>query len=57
MSDRSVRSSEWTLVEIRGRIDSDATFIKFGIMSVGRGRVWVERVSFEVVPEPSDSQP
>ena len=57
MSGRPVRSSEWTLVEIRGRIDSDATFIKFGVMSIGRGRVWVEHVSFEVVSESSDSRP
>ncbi|HME10148.1 MAG TPA: tetratricopeptide repeat protein [Bryobacteraceae bacterium] len=50
MSDRAVLSPEWTLREIRARIDRDATFIKFGVMSIGRGRVWVDRVTFEVVP-------
>ena len=50
MSDRPVRSGGWTLCEIRGRIDEDATFIKFGVMSLGRGRVWVDDVSFEIIP-------
>ncbi len=49
-SDRAVRSAEWTFREIRARIDADATSIKFGVMSIGRGRVWVDHVSFEVVP-------
>ncbi len=50
MSDRAVLSREWTFREIRARIDPDATFIKFGVMSIGRGRVWVDNVTFEVVP-------
>jgi hypothetical protein len=49
MSDRPIRSSSWISSEIQTRIDDDATFIKFGIMSVGRGRVWVDDVSFETV--------
>jgi hypothetical protein len=51
MKDNAVFSPEWTFREIRVRIDQDATFIKFGVMSIGRGRVWVDRVAFEVVPE------
>lgn len=47
MSDRSVRSSEWTPCEIHTRVDADATFIKFGVMSIGKGRVWVDNVTFE----------
>jgi len=50
MSDRAVRSPEWTFAEIRARIDADAASIKFGVMSIGKGRVWVDHVSFEVVP-------
>jgi hypothetical protein len=57
MSNRPVRSSEWTLREIRARIDQDATSIKFGVMSIGKGRVWVDHVSFEVVRDSSLSQP
>ena len=56
MSDRAVLSPEWSFREIRARIDPDATFIKFGVMSIGRGRVWVDSVSFEVVREGSLSQ-
>jgi hypothetical protein len=50
MSDCAVLTPEWTRREIRAQIDRDATFIKFGVMSVGRGRVWVDNVTFEVVP-------
>jgi len=50
MSDRAVRSAEWTFAEIRARIDPDAASIKFGVMSIGKGRVWVDHVTFEVVP-------
>ena len=39
MSDRPIRSSSWVSSEIQTRIDDDATFIKFGVMSVGRGHV------------------
>ncbi len=56
MSDRAVVSADWTFREIRARIDDDATSIKFGIMSIGRGRVWVDRVSFEVIPEAGAAQ-
>jgi hypothetical protein len=51
MSDRPVRSSEWTRCEISGAIDADATFINFGVTTIGRGRVWVDEVSFEVIPK------
>ncbi len=49
MDDRPVRSSEWTPCEIVGTIQEDATFIDIGVMSIGRGRVWVDSVSFEVL--------
>jgi hypothetical protein len=50
MMDRPVRAADWTLGEIRMRVPEDATFIKFGVMSIGRGKVWVDGVSFEAVP-------
>jgi hypothetical protein len=50
MDDRPVRSLEWTRAEIVGEIDADAQFINFGVMSIGGGRVWVDDVSFEVIP-------
>jgi hypothetical protein len=49
MDDRPVRSSEWTRCEIVGKIEPDAVFIDIGVMSIGRGRVWVDDVSFDVV--------
>lgn len=49
MGDRPVRSGQWTQCEIVGTMDRDAQFIDFGFMSFGKGRVWVDGVSFEVV--------
>jgi hypothetical protein len=49
MNDRPVRSAEWTRCEIVCPVDRDATFINFGVLAIGRGRVWVDDVSFEVV--------
>jgi hypothetical protein len=52
MHDRPVRTSEWTMCEIVGEIDEDARFINFGVRSIGGGRVWVDDVSFDVIPNP-----
>jgi hypothetical protein len=49
MDDRPLRSAEWTLCEITGRVDRDATFFEIGFMSIGGGKVWVDDVSFEVM--------
>jgi hypothetical protein len=49
MDDRPMRSAEWTRCDIVCRIDDDARFIEMGIMSIGRGKVLVDDVSFEVV--------
>ncbi len=51
MDGRPVRSAEWTSCEIVAEIDDDAQFVDFGIRSMGRGRVWVDDVSFDIVPE------
>ena len=45
---RPVQRDEWVEREITAEIPKDATFIEFGIMSYGRGRAWVDDVSFEV---------
>jgi len=47
--DQPVRSDSWTPREIVTTIDRDAQFIDFGFMSIGRGRVWVDDVSFEII--------
>jgi hypothetical protein len=51
MDGRPVRSAEWTSCEIVAEIDGDAQFLDFGVKSMGRGRVWVDDVSFDIVPE------
>ena len=51
MDGRPVRAAEWTNCEIVAEIDSDAEFVDFGVRSMGRGRVWVDDVSFDIVPE------
>jgi hypothetical protein len=51
MDGRPVRAAEWTNCEIVAEIDSDAQFVDFGVKSMGRGRVWVDDVSFDIVPE------
>jgi hypothetical protein len=51
MDGRPVRSAEWTSCEIVAEIDGDAQFVDFGVKSMGRARVWVDEVSFDIVPE------
>ena len=51
MDGRPVRAAEWTSCEIVAEIDSDAQFVDFGVKSMGRARVWVDEVSFDIVPE------
>ncbi len=50
VDDVPVRSGEWTRCEIVTRVVEDATMINLGVMSTGGGRVWVDDVSFEVIP-------
>lgn len=49
MDDRPIRSAQWIECEILGQVSRDAQFINFGFISSGKGRVWVDDVSFEVV--------
>jgi hypothetical protein len=44
----------WVRREITGRIDDDAQFLDFCFSSIGHGRVWIDGVSFEVVPEANE---
>jgi hypothetical protein len=49
LNDRPVQSTEWTMREITTRVFDDATFITVGAISKGRGRVWLDDASFEIV--------
>lgn len=58
MDDRPIQSSEWKTYEIGGEVDSDAQSINIGVMLIGRGKVWIDDVRFEIVPqrEPSPEE-
>jgi hypothetical protein len=49
LNDRPVQSEQWTMREITTRVYDDATFITVGAISKGRGRVWLDGASFEIV--------
>jgi len=51
MEDRPVKSAEWTAAEIVGKVADDAESLNFGVISVGKGRAWVDGMTFEIVPE------
>jgi hypothetical protein len=47
LTDQPVRSGQWTRCEIVTHVDDDATSIRFGLMSFGRGRAWVDDITIE----------
>ena len=49
LTDQPVRSAEWTRCEIATHVDDDATSIRFGFMSFGRGRTWVGDITVETL--------
>ncbi len=52
MGDRPVTSRQWQLAEVTGEVAVDATAVTLGFLSRGKGRVWVDSASFEVLPPP-----
>lgn len=51
MGDRPVQVAQWTQAEIVAKVDADAEMLNIGVMSLGKGRAWVDGMSFEVVPD------
>jgi erythromycin esterase len=49
MGDRPIVSTEWAEYEITGAVAEDAASISFGVMLFGRGPVWIDDVSLEIV--------
>ena len=49
MGDRPIRVPEWQYFDITGDIDSDAERINIGMMLIGKGKAWIDDVSFEVL--------
>lgn len=50
--DRPVRSRDWTMCEIAGRIDTDAVNITIGLMLGGRGAAYIADLEFESLKNP-----
>jgi ketosteroid isomerase-like protein len=49
MGDRPVTSRQWQPCEITGEVAPDAKGITLGILSRGKGRVWVDGAAFEIL--------
>jgi len=47
----TVEGGRWTPCEIAGEVDAADQSVQFGVTSIGKGRVWIDGVSFQVVPE------
>jgi len=47
MHDRPITSGSWKYYEIIGDIDQDAYTINIGMILIGKGRAWLDHVSFE----------
>jgi erythromycin esterase len=44
-------SAQWAPCEVAGEIDPAAQSVELGILSTGAGRVWIDGLSFQPVPE------
>jgi Peptidase family S41 len=49
MSDRPILSAQWSYYEIVGDIEDDAKALNFGVITFGKGSVWVDDVSIEIL--------
>jgi C-terminal processing protease CtpA/Prc len=47
MGDRPVTSGEWRYYEVVGDVEEDAAVINIGMILLGKGRAWLDDVSFE----------
>jgi C-terminal processing protease CtpA/Prc len=47
MDDRPITSGEWRYYEIIGDVDEDALAINIGMLLLGKGKAWLDDVSFE----------
>jgi len=55
MSDRPIRSGDWSIYEIVGPVAHDATKLTVGLLLHGTGSAWIDASSLQIVGEiPSD---
>lgn len=52
MGDRPVNSGEWQYYEIVGDVEEDAAVINIGMILLGKGKAWLDDVSFEDLGRP-----
>jgi erythromycin esterase len=50
MGDRPISSSQWMSYEITGEVAPDAESINIGVMAYGQSAVWIDGLSFEIMP-------
>ena len=50
--DRPVRSRDWTMMEVAGKIDADAIRITIGVLLGGRGAAYLAEPEFESLDRP-----
>ena len=46
-----VRSGEWTLAEVKGKVSKDASEIHIAVTMQGKGKAWIDDVAFEAAPD------
>lgn len=51
MGDRPISSAEWKSYDITGEIAADAELINIGLMSYGKGKAWIDGVTFDIIPK------
>ena len=51
MGDRPISSTEWKSYEILGEVAPGAASVSVGAMLFGKGRAWVDGVTFEILPD------
>jgi C-terminal processing protease CtpA/Prc len=54
MSDRPIRSAEWRVYEIHGKVAEDAVMIFFGSIMTGTGKLWLD--DFQLLALSNDNQ-
>src|SRR5579871_2194702 len=49
MADRPITASDWRSYEIVGDVADDAVAVNFGLILLGKGKAWIDDVSFTVM--------
>lgn len=55
MDERPITAGGWAFYEIRGTVDGDASRFNYGVMAIGRVKVWVDDASLEFSDVPAEA--